>query len=103
MKKKAGKNKVRKGAAKRTREPDRGNPHPAAPPVPAETVTAPDPPLLSRFRQLVERAAFELRLADDIARSMKFDARITRPLFAARRHLSACLSKIKAEKEARKW
>ena len=75
MKKKAGKNKVRKGAAKRTREPDRGKRQPAASPVPAETVTAPDPPLLSRFRQLVERATLELRLADDIARSMKFDAR----------------------------
>jgi hypothetical protein len=58
--------------------------------------------LLSRFRQLIERAAFELRLADDIARSIKLKAPALRPLRGARRHLSSCLSKFRAEMEASK-
>ncbi len=101
-KKKASKKKSGKGKAKKARQPGAAKRQAAARLKPVEGPPSLDPRLLSRLRQLVARASFELRLADDIARGMRLDTQTLRPLRAARRHLSACLSKVEAHREARK-
>ena len=59
----------------------------------------PDPRLLSRLSQLIARAMFELRLADDLARSIKLNLGATRHLRKARRDLSAFLDLFNAWRE----
>lgn len=46
---------------------------------------------LARFRQLIERALLELRLAGDIALSEGYGPELQRPVEAARRTLGGCL------------
>lgn len=50
---------------------------------------------LARFRQLVERALFELRLAGDIARAEGYGPGLTRGVEAARGSLRTALEEAK--------
>jgi hypothetical protein len=55
---------------------------------------------VSRFRQLVERAQFDARLAEDVARSEALPGDVLALLASIKRNLSTCLSKVESRKGA---
>ncbi len=60
----------------------------------------------TRFRQLLKRALFELRLAAELARSEEFEPRAVALVEGAKRNLRACLdsepSRIEGQKATNK-
>jgi hypothetical protein len=57
-------------------------------------------PAAARFRQLVERALFELRLASDVARAEGFGPDVTASVEDAKRNLRACLARVEGERKS---
>jgi hypothetical protein len=53
-----------------------------------------------RFRQLVDRAIFDLKLADDVARAEGLDEGLTGPVEKARRALMDCLGELRVRQAA---
>lgn len=56
-------------------------------------------PGAARFRQLVERALFELRLAADVARAEGYGRDVTSPVEESKRNLRACLELLEGRRE----
>jgi hypothetical protein len=56
-------------------------------------------PGASRFRQLVDRALFELRLASDVARTEGFRPDVTAPVEASKKNLHLCLDRLAGQAE----
>jgi len=56
-------------------------------------------PGASRFRQLIERALFELRLAADVARAEGFDSETMALVEGSKRNLRACLARIEGKRK----
>lgn len=55
---------------------------------------------IARFKHLIERARFELKLANDMATAYGFGVKVQSPLNGARRELKCCLDefeKVKGE------
>ena len=57
-------------------------------------------PGVARFRTLVSRALFELRMAADVARAEGMEPGLTASVESSRRSLRACLARLKSEPKA---
>jgi hypothetical protein len=57
-------------------------------------------PGTARFRHLLLRASFELRMAGDVARAEGMDPDLLEMVEGSKRHLRVCLSKLQAQADA---